>query len=538
MVLNIGIEIEACAVPSLFEKDKLKFFSITTDPTIQCNSVNTLENIYKIVKIKIINEEIKNISFANIKKIQKIDNKIILERWKLEKKITQEEIENIMKEIEQMEINKKEIKREQKEIIQNLGESMDVQIKTEKEMKNIIKDVEFNKDKNIKQLLSIIKLIVNKSLTINNNKLMRIITNLQKMIYEPTLYNFNEVKKNNNIKLLFIKILKILKSILDLDLVRLINWTNNCIDILKNIDKIEVKLLIPVEYVLKGVITSDQLIDAFKDYKDPISNKYIQIYDELPEIDNYDPKSDNTTIRDDIIQIEKNTSMITDLGREPNGCKMAQSSQLFKGALYTCGLHFHVSSELILCDTLIGLLFLINFLFAWDNSNILTSHIHNITYGKNISLQDYFLSNFLYQKNIFGDSYSDLNKLTTSNLDYLAEIKELVLSGDIIDENILIHYNTIKNIWNYGIDNTYSDDIYYRPYLTIIDDGTNKHGHRFAPIKYVHFEFRGLLPWDLQDQIPRFVEELCKVYTIIYNNTKLELLDHGLIDDDFIDVIS
>jgi hypothetical protein len=220
----------------------------------------------------------------------------------------------------------------------------------------------------------------------------------------------------------------------------------------------------------------------------------------------YDPNT--ATIRDDIIEIERRTSSYieNETHRSPNTCGMVENEDIENfSPLYSCGLHFHVSSDSILYNGKIGLLFLVNLLLAWGGSDILTANSGNGKKGK--SLQDVFLSEFLYQKSIHGSTYAPLN---IDNTHELLKIKKKILELDHqatrdtnpnIDQ-LMINLQTISRAKD-------------RPLLTIVLKDEDE--------KYIHVEFRGLLPWDLQDQIPRFVNKLISVYTDIYYYSLSEL---------------
>lgn len=230
---------------------------------------------------------------------------------------------------------------------------------------------------------------------------------------------------------------------------------------------------IPIEYVLRGIVNSNSL--SF-DY----SNSDAVKYEDISE----------PTLMDDIIEIVKNTSdkywASDKLLSRPNGCKN-QDVRKYK-SLYTCGLHFHASSDLIPIDHF-GLVFLINLIIAWCGD------------GSSVSVQDRFLNKFLYQLTIQGVAYSDKNN--TINTQIMAEL--IRLKQFIIENKLLINNRE-------QLDNIISLMPSDRPFLSIVSEDQ----------KYIHLEFRGLLPWSLITQIPIFIEELVKLYTIIYNQTVLE----------------
>ena len=228
----------------------------------------------------------------------------------------------------------------------------------------------------------------------------------------------------------------------------------------------KIKKYIPIEYVLKGIANSNSLSFNY-------SNSDVVKYEDI-----FEP-----TLMDDIIEIVKNTSdkyWASDrLLSRPNGCRN-HDVRNYK-SLYTCGLHFHTSSDLIPIDHF-GLVFLINLIIAWCGD------------GSLLSVQDRFLNKFLYQLTIQGDAYSNKNTIDAGSMAELIRLKQFIIENKFLINN------------REQLDNIISLMPPDRPFLSIVD----------ADQKYIHLEFRGLLPWSLITQIPIFIEELVKLYTTIY----------------------
>jgi hypothetical protein len=142
----------------------------------------------------------------------------------------------------------------------------------------------------------------------------------------------------------------------------------------------------------------------------------------------------------------------------------------------SCGLHFHISSENILLN-LHGLIFLINFIEEWNNK-----------------YQENFRDLFFYQLNLVGETYAKPLVLTEEQF-RLLDFYKIELLEKIKNKELFVSNKYLYSIYDGIIDKISKN----RPYLTVVPD-----------TKYIHVEFRGLLPWNLHKQIdefPLFVKE-------------------------------
>jgi hypothetical protein len=216
----------------------------------------------------------------------------------------------------------------------------------------------------------------------------------------------------------------------------------------------------PIEYVLSHFISGNRLLENFEKFTNNFDVDYSSI--KYP------------TLRDDIIEIQKETSIVRiDSGTKyvtPIMCdniKIKDISNIYRN-LYTCGLHFHVSSHQILFDNF-GLVFLINLLLLWAQS-----------------YQEMFLNRFLYQKTIHSISYSKPLIISEDFISEFFAIKTRLITEELSDEEKIEILNNLRDE--------------ERPFLTVINDDTT----------FIHVEFRGLLPWNLDIQISDFYKRIKK----------------------------
>ncbi len=165
----------------------------------------------------------------------------------------------------------------------------------------------------------------------------------------------------------------------------------------------------------------------------------------------------------------------------------------------SCGLHFHISSNNILLS-IQGLFFLINFILNWNDK-----------------YQTEFEERFFYKKYV-GKSYSLPLKLSEKDIELLKEQKIILIKNieknknnmtfllNILIKIIYITRNIPNNIeFNFSITN--------RRYLTIVEDE-----------KFIHIEYRDLLPWSLKRTIKNFPAIVKEKYleTIKETNDEIE----------------
>jgi len=173
---------------------------------------------------------------------------------------------------------------------------------------------------------------------------------------------------------------------------------------------------------------------------------------------------------------------------------------------FTCGLHFHISSNNIPYNTY-GIIFLINYIFDW-----------NKTY------QQQFINKYLYKTNI-------IKSIKHMELEGNEKFKEAALAMQgLLPENTLSAKNIqkLKNIQHFMIEKIYQNKMFvpenymrqirllsqgpdYRPLLTIVHDYT-----------FIHLEFRGLMPWRLKNMIigeHSFVKHVHETFYEVLENT-------------------
>lgn len=145
---------------------------------------------------------------------------------------------------------------------------------------------------------------------------------------------------------------------------------------------------------------------------------------------------------------------------------------------FSCGLHYHISSDQILY-TYSGLLFLINLIIQWDEE-----------------YQAEFVEEYNYQETKNENHYAPKNELPYDVLDKL----------DIIKSDLIARIKT-KDIEFTKLEE-YFEEIciinknYDRPYLTIVEDE-----------KYIHIEFRGQYPYDIKNNIKKHIAAIKRMYT-------------------------
>ena len=177
---------------------------------------------------------------------------------------------------------------------------------------------------------------------------------------------------------------------------------------------------------------------------------------------------------------------------------------------HSCGLHFHISSDNIKLS-IQGLFFLINFILNWNDN-----------------YQKEFEEKFLYKKYV-KKSYSDPLKLSEKDIELLKEQKQKLIKKN--NKNIIFLLNILKKIINItrNIPNNINElNLLYqnnqsiigkRTYLTIVEDK-----------KFIHVEFRDLLPWALKRTIINFPALVKEKYleTIEETNKEIEEINKNL----------
>ena len=103
-------------------------------------------------------------------------------------------------------------------------------------------------------------------------------------------------------------------------------------------------------------------------------------------------------------------------------------------------------------------------------------------------------------------SFSETNNISSEDITELEEIKQQLIS-ELNDGNIYLnpdkeYYNRIIGINGGNI----------RPLMAIVPD-----------YKYIHVEFRGLLPWDIIETNLSFTEEVKTMYNSIIQHTNSEI---------------
>lgn len=184
----------------------------------------------------------------------------------------------------------------------------------------------------------------------------------------------------------------------------------------------------------------------------------------------------------------------------------------------SCGLHFHISSDNIKLS-IQGLFFLINFILNWNDK-----------------YQKEFEERFFYKKYV-GKSYSPPLDLSQKNKELLKEQKKKLIININKNTNkkfLLSILNKISYITrinnknlnknlnkNININNLYIYSISppKRAYLTIVKDE-----------KFIHVEFRDLLPWALKRTIINFPALVKEKYleTIEETNKEIEEINKNL----------
>jgi hypothetical protein len=176
---------------------------------------------------------------------------------------------------------------------------------------------------------------------------------------------------------------------------------------------------------------------------------------------------------------------------------------------YSCGLHFHISSNNILLS-IQGLIFLINFILNWNDK-----------------YQTEFEIKFYYKKYV-KKSYSPPLILSETDIKLLKEKKKELINDLKKNKkiNLLIFLKKIMYITrtkeNNEIFNENSYNVYFssrRAYLVVIED-----------TKFIHFEYRDLLPWALKSTIKDFPALVKEKYleTIEETNKEIEEINKNL----------